>query len=189
MTSDRRLSVPALSVFYFALFLLTVGIHSARPILRFPEPGPGRVPSLLRGAGAGVAAGLAIVALSAAAVRFVPRFRELAAGLRRLIGPLGRGGAFLVAAFSAVGEEFFFRGLLQPFLGLAAVSVLFGLLHWGPSRRFWPWAVFAAVVGCALGWLYEQTGDLTAPVTAHFTVNFLNLRWLRYPTGQGAGNS
>jgi membrane protease YdiL (CAAX protease family) len=54
--------------------------------------------------------------------------------------------------------------------------VVFALLHVGPGKRFLPWTVSALVLGVAFGWLAAWTGSLGAPLVAHFTINFMNLR-------------
>ena len=55
---------------------------------------------------------------------------------------------------------------------------LFALLHVGPGRRFLPWTLWALVMGLVFGALVELTGDLGAPIVAHFTINFLNLHYI-----------
>ena len=78
---------------------------------------------------------------------------------------------------SAVAEEAFFRGALQPQLGLPATSLLFALAHFAPRRDLLPWTAFALAAGFALGALFEATGNLVAPTLAHAVVNAINL-WL-----------
>ncbi|MBI5085030.1 MAG: CPBP family intramembrane metalloprotease [Acidobacteria bacterium] len=52
----------------------------------------------------------------------------------------------------ALSEEFFFRGLLQRWIGIAGASVLFGLAHLG-FRQFpnWRFAIVAGVAGVFYG--------------------------------------
>jgi membrane protease YdiL (CAAX protease family) len=98
-----------------------------------------------------------------------------------LAGLLGRPGAvacLVLAAVSGFAEEAFFRGALQPRVGLVAASLLFGLAHFVPRRALLPWCAFAFAAGLCFGGLFEATGNLVAPVVAHCTVNALNLRWL-----------
>jgi membrane protease YdiL (CAAX protease family) len=51
----------------------------------------------------------------------------------------------------------------------------------GPSWRFWPWTLSAAILGIFLGYLFTLTGDLGGPIVAHFTINFLNLHFIVRP--------
>lgn len=103
---------------------------------------------------------------------------KLAAELRAVVGELGRGEALAVAVLSGFGEEVLFRGVLQPFLGLWLSALLFGMLHIGPNRHFWPWTLMAGTAGLIFGTMFMVTGNLMAPVLAHGVVNYLNLRYL-----------
>src|SRR5262245_55412986 len=80
--------------------------------------------------------------------------------LERVIGPPMRGRDIpLLAVLSAVVEEFFFRGVLQPILGLAPASLVFGLAHvW--NRHLIVHGLWAAVAGLYLGAVYQITGNL-----------------------------
>jgi membrane protease YdiL (CAAX protease family) len=81
----------------------------------------------------------------------------------------------------ALREEFFFRGLVQRWLGrwlkndwtgLAAASVLFGLLHLS-FRGFpnWRFAILAALAGAFYGRAYLTTRSVRAAMVAHALVN------------------
>ena len=88
---------------------------------------------------------------------------------------------FAIAAASSIGEEVFFRGALAPHVGVWAQAALFALLHIGPRGprgRFLPWTFFSFIVGLAMGALFLHFGDLGGPIVAHFTINFLNLRYI-----------
>lgn len=120
--------------------------------------------------GAGV--GLAVVALDALLERVIPALRDMGQAFRELLGAgMTPQRALLYASLSAIGEEILFRGLLQPWLGLVASSLIFGLMHFPPDRRLLIWPVFAAAMGFAFGGLFLYTGDLLAPIVAHFTIN------------------
>ena len=83
-----------------------------------------------------------------------------------------------LAALSGVAEEAFFRGALQPQVGLVAASLIFGLAHFVPRRELMPWTGFSIAAGFLLGFLFDATGNLLAPVVAHAVVNAMNLRHL-----------
>lgn len=131
------------------------------------------------------AAGLALAAVAVVGSRLWTRRseagRRLARALAEAVGPLGRGEIALLAGVSGLAEEAFFRGALQPHVGLVAASVLFGLAHLAPRRELAPWALFAGIAGLAFGALFELTGNLLAPAVAHVGVNAVNLRWLVGP--------
>ena len=134
----------------------------------------------------------------------VPWYRDMAQLFKRLLsdpellGPDGlRDHAFTIGVYSAVGEEAFFRGWLQPFLiarigdwilapggllatglGIVVASLIFGLVHFPAVKELRPWTVFAVLAGAVFGVLAAWSGCLLAPVAAHFLINWLNLRRL-----------
>jgi membrane protease YdiL (CAAX protease family) len=128
-----------------------------------------------RDAALGAACGLAAAFASGAAERRTAWGRRLAAELAELVGPLSRGGCLALALASGVAEEAFFRGALQPRVGLLAASVLFGLAHLSVTPALRAWTALALASGLGLGLLFEATGSLVAPVTAHALVNALGL--------------
>lgn len=75
----------------------------------------------------------------------------------------------LVAAAAGLGEELLFRGVLHERFGLAISNVLFGLAHLITPL----YAVAAGVIGLYLGWLFDRTGNLLAPIIAHGLYDFL----------------
>ena len=114
---------------------------------------------------------------------FVTRFawaRHLHSELRPVARELTATGILAVAAFSALGEELWFRGLLQPWAGLWLQALAFGVVHSqlrGPSR--WAWVSWAAVMGLAFGAIFALTGSLAGPIAAHALINGLNLSYLK----------
>ena len=127
---------------------------------------------------AGLALGLALVALTRLATARFAWARSLHTSFRDLLGPLTTREIVILAAASSLGEELLFRGALLPWLGLWLQAAVFAGLHVGPGRRFLPWTASALVLGVAFGELAVQTGSLGGPIAAHFTINFLNLRYI-----------
>lgn len=126
----------------------------------------------------GAVAAAAVVALSALLTSATRWGEALAQALAEILGPLSTRSCLLLALASGVAEEALFRGALQPLVGLSAASVLFGLAHLVPRRELLPWTGFTLLAGFGLGALYAWTGNLLAPVVAHFGVNAVNLRLL-----------
>ena len=85
----------------------------------------------------------------------------------------------LISALAGLGEELLFRGVLQPLVGLAAASVLFGGVHIG-GREFVGYGVWATCIGFFLGWLTNVTGGLAAAVVAHALYDALALSFIRF---------
>jgi membrane protease YdiL (CAAX protease family) len=133
----------------------------------------------------GVLTAVATVSLGLLAYRFLPVLREIAEELApRLVDGASYGGLALVAVFSGVGEEAFFRGAIQQEFGLVIASLVFGLVHVGPDRRYLVWTVWAVLAGFLFGALYEVTGGLLAPILAHSGHNAATLLlWKRSRKG------
>jgi hypothetical protein len=125
--------------------------------------------------GAGLAAGLVALAISEALTRWTALGKALSDLLAESLGPLDRANAWLLALASGLAEEMFFRGALQPKVGIVGASILFGAAHFLPRRELALWSVYAIGIGLGLGALYEWTGQLVAPVAAHVLVNGINL--------------
>ncbi len=145
-----------------------------------PEPWWDLGPAAAHGASVGLGLGLALATIGATRVltRRTAWARELHLAFRELLGVLPRGTVLGLALASGVGEEAFFRLGMQPSVGWVLTSIVFGAVHLGPSRRFWPWTIWAMVMGFALGAIYEATGSLAGPVLAHATINYVNLRFI-----------
>ncbi len=129
----------------------------------------------LAGVGLGVATAGVEIAVTGILLERAPCFRRLAEEFRGLLGPLDTRTAAVLALASGPAEEIFFRGAMQPVFGLAATSLLFGLVHCGPGRRYLVWTAFAVVMGFLLGGILELTGSLLGPILVHTAVNGVNL--------------
>lgn len=123
----------------------------------------------------GVGVGALGVWLSRLAERRIPGVQALAADFANLLRGLSRIQAWILALASGIAEEAFFRGTLQPFIGLVPTTLLFGFIHIGPARRYLWWTASALMYGLVLGLLFEWGGGLVAPVTAHVVLNAVNL--------------
>jgi membrane protease YdiL (CAAX protease family) len=88
----------------------------------------------------------------------------------------------VVAALAGIGEEFLFRGVMQPLLSellgivasIAITSVVFGLLH-AMTKTY---AMLAFLVSVYFGWLAVATNDLLPPILAHAAYDFFALVYL-----------
>ncbi len=93
-----------------------------------------------------------------------------------------RGLLFTFAVISApIAEEILFRGVLWPLVretgwqrtGMLGVGLLFALIHLNAAALLPLW-----FLGCFWAWLYERTGDLTAPILSHGLFNATNFFWI-----------
>jgi membrane protease YdiL (CAAX protease family) len=125
------------------------------------------------------------------------RLSDLTASVvRQMFGGASLWQLAAVALAAGIGEELFFRGLIQaglarffaawPGIGsaaggwmgygmaLAVASVLFGICHWLTTT----YAVLAMLVGVYFGLLLMMTGSLWTPLIAHAAYDFLALAYL-----------
>jgi uncharacterized protein len=133
----------------------------------------------------GVFTAVCTVSVGLLAYRFLPSLREISAELApRLVDGADSTNLVLVSVFSGVGEEAFFRGAVQQEFGLVAASLLFGLAHIGPDRRYLVWTAWAVLAGFVYGVLYDVSGGLLAPILAHTAHNAATLLlWKRSRRG------
>ncbi len=131
--------------------------------------------SPLAAIGMGVFVGLAAIALSEALTQWSDLGEALADLLGEGVAGLSVADGILLALASGFAEEMFFRGAMQPALGLFWASLAFGACHFMPRRELALWSLFAVVMGVAFGALFEWTGQLAAPIAAHVVVNAVNL--------------
>lgn len=82
----------------------------------------------------------------------------------------------VLSLVAAVPEEIFFRGAMQPALGLLVTSLIFGALHAITPLYF----VYAALASLGLGLLRNWNDALLVPMAAHFAVDVVSLGLLRH---------
>lgn len=99
--------------------------------------------------------------------------------VRPLFEHVGPGHIAVVSLLAGAGEELFFRGVVQPVLGLPAASLIFGAVHVG-GRGFIGYGAWAACIGALFGWLMVATEGLLAPIVAHAVYDALALAYVRY---------
>ncbi len=127
----------------------------------------------------GITFGVLVVVLTRPLVTRFAWARALHRELRPLAREISMPGIATVAVLSAIGEELFFRSLLQPFLGLIPQALLFGMVHQVRGVSRWVWVIWATLVGLVLGVVFELTGSLLGPMVAHALINGFNLQYLK----------
>jgi len=173
----RATAMPRLGGFYLVMLLIALSAMALRGQLASVLP-PLALRPWATAVGLGLGVGLATVGLSRLLSRAFRWARSLEDEFRGVLGNMDGRQVLFVATFSAIAEESLFRGLLQPLLGLWIAAAIFGVLHVGPSLRFVPWTVMAFVAGIVFGLMFGWTGNLMAPIIAHFLINYINLRHL-----------
>ncbi len=104
--------------------------------------------------------------------------------------PLAIGTFFGMLWVLAISEEFFFRGLLQKWLGdwmrsgiagLLIASVLFGAAHLAFGHVFpnWRFAIVAGIAGLCYGMAWRETRTVQASMVAHALLVTVWRVWMR----------
>ena len=134
----------------------------------------------------GVLTAACTVSLGLLAYRFLLSLRQISEELApRLVDGADSVSLVLVSVFSGVGEETLFRGAVQQEFGLIVASLLFGLAHVGPDRRYFVWTAWAVLAGFVFGILYDVSGGLLTPIIAHTAHNAATLLlWKRSREGK-----
>ena len=99
--------------------------------------------------------------------------------MKPIVETLSSAEIFFLALASGFAEELFFRGAMQPVVGLIVTSLVFGAAHTGPKRVFLVWSIWAFVMGLAFGLIFEATGVLWGPVLSHVLINDRNMTYMR----------
>lgn len=120
---------------------------------------------------------------------FEPPMHPTLSALHEIQSPFLNTGLWLGAMIVApIAEEFFFRGLLQTtmvnllqvrWVAIGFASIAFGAVHIGQPHVV-PALIF---LGVLLGYVYERTGGLLAPILIHALFNLKNLIWDHYSGG------
>lgn len=88
--------------------------------------------------------------------------------------------AILVSIAAGVGEEFFFRGLLQTEIGIVLSSLVFAAVHFGPAiRKYLQVVSIYFAVSLYFAAIYEVTSDLWAVAGTHALYDLLVLLIIR----------
>jgi membrane protease YdiL (CAAX protease family) len=130
---------------------------------------------------AGISLGAIVVATTPTLVERTTWARSLHAEMKPLLEALSSLEIRVLALTSGVAEELFFRGAMQPVVGLVVTSLVFGAVHTGPKRAFVAWSIWAFVMGLSFGLIFEATGSLWGPILAHVLINDRNLTFLKSP--------
>ena len=148
--------------------------HHPDPWLALRFPG-----STAFSVGAGLGVALAVILATRLLVGRAQWATRLHDQFRAVLGPLTKGEVAVFAITSGIAEELLFRGALQPALGLTASSLLFGAVHvMRPLNAYWPWTLWAVLMGFVFGTIFVATGDLTGVIVSHALINYVNLRFI-----------
>ena len=124
----------------------------------------------------GLTLGLVVVGASRLGVRYSNGLRGMQEAFASTLGEMSGAQVWVAAVASAVAEEALFRGAMLPTIGIWWSSAVFGILHTPMERRMRLWPVMAFVMGVGFALSAMAFGHLLAPMVAHFTINFLNLK-------------
>jgi len=99
-----------------------------------------------------------------------------------LIGfKINRWRAFYLSVCAGFGEEVFFRGALQPLIGIWITAIFFVAIHGYYSLKNWKKSIIALLLTffiVLLGWS-AQNYNLWHAIAGHFAYDFVLLMYLR----------
>lgn len=127
----------------------------------------------------GMAIGLGISGASSIVYRFWKNYRQSADYyLSLIVSPLVLIDLVWLGLLPGLSEELLFRGVMLPAIGLNEFGILisalcFGSLHYSGAEH-WAYVVWAAAIGCVLGFAALASGNLLVPIAAHITTNLLS---------------
>ena len=129
----------------------------------------------------GLAAGLGIAAVAWGIISR-PFMKRVRVHYADMIGPLMAHpfDRFFISLCAGVGEEIFFRGALQFWLGIPITAIVFVAVHGYLDPRNWRISIYGTMMTLAmilLGWLADRFG-LLAPMIAHFLIDLVLLQKL-----------
>lgn len=171
-----KILAPAVK-FYLVLFLLALGTIALQGRLAWSLLFQAQQTASLTHLFWGLGAALLLIGLSLFASRNFHWAQLLDREFRKILVPLRTWQIGALALSSGAAEEVFFRGAIQPLLGLVPTSLLFGVMHWIPRKVFLPWAAYAAFAGFLFGCLFELSQTLFPNILSHVVVNFVMI-WL-----------
>ncbi len=130
---------------------------------------------------AGVASGLvgAFIALFVITRKFFKEEKEFYYGLISR-WKLSYGHMIFLSLCAGIGEEIFFRGGIQPLLGIWWTSILFVLLHGYLNPKNWRISIYGmvmVVIIAGLGYLFEAIGIFSA-MAAHAVLDMALFRYI-----------
>jgi len=128
----------------------------------------------------GIIPGLVVVTIDILLIKFLPETSYDDGGVnKRIFKTLTIPQIFIVTLLIAVSEELLFRGIIHTFLGYFIASVIFALVHFRYLKK--PVLFISViVVSFFIGYVYEETGNLFAPMATHFVVDFILGLIIRY---------
>ncbi|WP_008319377.1 CPBP family intramembrane glutamic endopeptidase [Leptolyngbya sp. PCC 6406] len=133
------------------------------------------LPSVLQG----LAIGVGITLASMVTYQLWPHYRRSAdLYLKLVLAPLVWTDLIWMGLLPGLSEEFLFRGVMLPAIGLNATGVIFsslcfGILHLSGLQQ-WSYVVWATIIGLVLGGSALVTGNLLVPIVAHIVTNLVS---------------
>lgn len=129
----------------------------------------------------GIASGISIGSFAWWIITW-PFMKQLRMRYSSMIGPLivRRSDRILISICAGVGEELFFRGALQFWLGIPFTAILFVAIHGYLDPRSWRISIYGSFMTLAMiiiGWMADRYG-LLAPMLAHTLIDIVLLEHL-----------
>ncbi len=134
---------------------------------------------------AGIFFGLAVIWLTELKLfrETLARYRDLLKGFR-----ITRIQAFFLSACAGIGEEIFFRGAIQPLIGIWITAFLFVAIHGYFSFKDWKLNIFSICLTAFIAFLGWSALELSIwhAITGHFSYDLVLLLYHRRLTLRNA---
>lgn len=139
------------------------------------------------GMGWAVLLAAAVILASIAMERYLPEtWQDDGRINERIFGSMSTAGIFLACLAIGMGEEWLFRGVIQPFAGNLWTSVIFTLVHTRYLRK--PLLIASLfTTSWLLGLLFDLEQSLWAPIVAHSGIDLVLALYVRYRMKRGKG--
>lgn len=179
MTRKNLFYLSLLTLFGFSIIgLLIIYYIQGIEIVDFFSKGESISKQLMIGLSTGL-----VTALLAILIIRLPSFQKSRLFFKNLFSRINPGfHHILFYSFCAgVGEEIFFRGAVQPFLGIWITSIIFVLLHGYISFKNLPltlYGIFLILVSSSFGYLFDIYG-IFACIAAHFLFDVILFLYIR----------
>jgi membrane protease YdiL (CAAX protease family) len=109
--------------------------------------------------------------------------------IKPLTDIVSKRNAPIVALLAGLGEETFFRGVLQHETGILFSSLLFSALHFGPRVvKYFPVAFCYFLMSLVFGAVYASSGSLWLVIVAHAVYDYGAILFVKAQSGRAFGN-
>ena len=102
--------------------------------------------------------------------------QDICTGLLPLLTHVRFAEALVLSCLAGLSEEVFFRGVLQPEIGIVLAGLIFGLFH----ALSFAYVLWATAMGGYLGCVAHWSGNLWPSIVTHAVVDLVGFWYIRH---------